>query len=108
MTKNLKKLENLNFFSSKIKWDMIKNELKCINWKSLLEGLNCEDRLSCIDEKLTNLCLRHIPKKRKSGKRTLQRKVRSLFRKRSRLQKRNENFFVKKKDEQIIKTAHSN
>ena len=61
---------------------MIKNKLKCINWKSLLEELNCEDMLSYNDEKLTNICLKHIPKKRKSGQRTLhQRKVRSLFRK---------------------------
>ena len=75
-TENIISLKNmtfrqLNFFSAEIIWSDIHKSLSNINWKQLMDQANSvEEAKKDFDDILLQVCLQHVPKKRKIPKRS--------------------------------------
>ena len=65
-------LRELNFFSNKIKWDEIINEITNINWKEVLKDKNTHECTETLNKIINEICLKYIPPRGKnSGKRNI-------------------------------------
>ena len=53
-----------NFFSDKIKWDMVNKEFRRINWKMEFRGLSTEEMLNNFIDNCFFICEKFIPNKR--------------------------------------------
>ena len=81
-------LDNLNFFSNDIQWDVIMNEFNDVDWKTLLLDQSPENQLAIIMGIICEVCEKHIPQRKslnKSGKPKIPRDRRILMRKRKKI-----------------------
>ena len=62
-------LDNLNFFSNDINWNLINNELASIDWPSILSGNDPSYQLDVFMGKIISTCEKYVPQ-RKSPSRT--------------------------------------
>ena len=73
-------LRELNFFSNKINWDEIINEIINIDWKELLKNKNTHECTEILNKIINELCLKFIPPRgKKSGKRNIPRVRKKLI-----------------------------
>ena len=57
-------LDNLNFFSNDIDWELISVQFEDINWTRVLEALSPQEQLNLIMEKIVDICKANIPLKK--------------------------------------------
>ena len=80
-------LDNLNFFSNDIDWEVISAQFEDIDWSQVLEGLSPQDQLNLLMKKIVDICKANIPLKKsaRSGKPKIPRDRRILMRKRKKI-----------------------
>ena len=101
-TKTPNSFENFNFLDKKADWENLKSSLKVINWDELLKDKDPRDMLTIIETNTINEVKKFIPRKQKKGKRTPpDKKLRSLFRKRSRVVNKKRKIKNKKQEEKL-------
>lgn len=60
----------LNFFSEKINWNIITQELQALNWEQLLENCNTEAILDVLYSTTFEICRKHVPPRKQNRLKT--------------------------------------
>ena len=61
-------LRELNFFSNKIDWDKIIEEINNINWKELLNNKNTHECTDILNQIINEICIKYIPPRGKNSR----------------------------------------
>ena len=65
-------LRKLNFYSDKINWERIIEELGRIDWEDLMKDKNTHESTIILNKKINDICIKYIPLKRNyNGKRKI-------------------------------------
>ncbi|HAO14983.1 MAG TPA: hypothetical protein DDE71_05435, partial [Tenacibaculum sp.] len=62
-----KNFEHLNFFSEKIKWEKVSEDLQSINWRLEYRGLSPDEMLNSFFNICFSICEKYVPQKRKAS-----------------------------------------
>ena len=62
-----KNFEHLNFFSEKIKWEKVSEDLQSINWRLEYRGLSPDEMLNRFFNICFSICEKYVPQKRKAS-----------------------------------------
>ena len=81
-------LDNLNFFSNDIDWELISKQFEEIEWSTILSDQSPEMKLDIIMEKICKICIDNIPVRKslsRTGRPKIPRDRRILMRKRKKI-----------------------
>ena len=67
-------LRELNFFSNKIDWDGIINEINNINWKVLLDNKDTHECTAILNKIINEICIKYIPPRGKNSRKKIYQK----------------------------------
>ena len=81
-------LGSLNFMSENIQWDMMKLEFREVNWGGLIGNCNAEDMYGALCTRLTDICTKYVPPRRKKIISRIPRDRKILMRKRRKIEQK--------------------
>lgn len=71
-----------NFNSRYIDWNSVNREIQTIDWQELMADKSTQEKIDLLEKRLKPIIQTHIPQRRKRRKTVIERKIRTLYRKR--------------------------